>query len=613
MLTTLQIRNLAIADALEVELGPGLNVITGETGAGKSILVDAVGLVLGGRATAADVRAGAAEAVVEARFEGPELDAQLQALDLPTSSGELVIRRVVSRSGRGKVQVNGALATVGTLAQLARGLCELSGQHDQLGLLDPSTHLGLLDAFAELGPDRLRFGERHAALQAARRARDALDSSQADRARRAATLSEQIADLEALSASEGEEARLVAERKRLSGLERLRALCGAACEVLGDGEGGAVAEVGRAGARVHDAVGLDPALAPISEGLRAGLAELDEVRRGLARYLDGLEADPGRLAEIDDRLDLLRRAARRSACGCDALPALLEALRREHASLLAHAERISVSDAEVSRLLALAEAEATRLRASRQASAARFGRAVRAELARLGMSRTRFEVGMSQVALGPDGGDRVELRIGPNPGEPLQPLAHVASGGELSRILLALKRALAEVEGASTYVFDEVDAGVGGAVAEAVGRMLQGVASHKQVLCVTHLPQVAAFADRHLVVRKQVVRARTVSAVSELRDPGARRDELARMLAGATITDAALAHAAELLSGAAREHAGVVRRQVEQAARRVKVSRANATRGESPPKLRRAPGAAPPSGAACGDVRKTGPSAAHKG
>lgn len=571
MLTTLRIQNLAIVDALEVELRPGLNVVTGETGAGKSILVDALQLILGGRAQAEAVRAGAEEAVVEARFEGVHLDARLEALGLPPADGELVIRRVVARNGRGKVSVNGALSTVATLAQVGRGLIDLSGQHEHVALMDAASHLGLLDAFADLEQDLAEYRQRFERLASARREREALALDEAERARRADYLAFQLRELEGLQPRPGEESELAVERKRLASAERLRTAGASVQELFTGGEGGALGAVARAHARLAEAALLDPGLVPITSGVRAALVELEEASRGLDRYLDALDAQPERLTEVDDRLEALRRLARKHGCTADELPARLEKARAEFDGLSNHEARLAELQAAEERARAAAEESALGLRQKRRRAAERFSKAVRAELSRLGMPQTRFDVGFAEAELGPTGADRAELRIGPNPGEPLKPLAKIASGGELSRVLLAVKRALAAADPVPTYVFDEVDAGIGGAVAEAVGRMLQGVGERRQVLCVTHLPQVAAFADHHLIVRKQVQRGRTVSAVLPLPSPAERQSELARMLAGAAVTAAALEHARLLMEGARRESSGAVRRGESRAARRVRV------------------------------------------
>ncbi|MBS2030971.1 MAG: DNA repair protein RecN [Deltaproteobacteria bacterium] len=567
MLTTLRIQNLAIVDQLEVELAPGLNVVTGETGAGKSILVDAVQLLLGGRAQPDAVRAGASEAVVEGHFAGEGIDARLSALGLPSANDELLVRRAIAKGGRGRVWLNGALSTVGMLGQLGRGLVELSGQHEHVSLMDVGTHLQLLDAFAEAAALLEAHHAAHQSWLLAVRSRDALASDAAERARRADYLAFQVRELEALQPNEGEEAKLAIERRRLSGVEKLRAASEAALELL---EGGALEQAQRARAKLAEVVSLDAQLEPVARGLDAGLAELEEASRSLARHVRVLEAQPERLAEVDERLELFRQLARKHGCKPDELPQRLSDARRELDGLVHHEARSASLDAEVVKSRNAAESTAQRLTALRRGSAARFARSVAKELGKLGMPQTRFEVALSAAELGATGMDHVELLMGPNPGEPLLPLARVASGGELSRALLAIRCALAGADPVQTYVFDEVDAGIGGAVASAVGRALQEVSAQRQVLCVTHLPQVAAFADHHLAVRKDVTRGRTVSAVRVLSEPPARQSELARMLGGERVSPAALEHAAQLLQAARREEKGAVRRATRRAARQVR-------------------------------------------
>jgi len=567
MLTTLRIQNLAIVDQLEVELTPGLNVVTGETGAGKSILVDAVQLLLGGRAQPDAVRAGTSEAFVEGHFVGEGIDARLEALGLPASNDELLVRRAIAKGGRGRVWLNGALSTVGMLGQLGRGLVELSGQHEHVSLMDVGTHLALLDAFAEAMPLLEIHRQAHHIWIAAVRARDALATDAAERARRADYLAYQVRELEALQPQEGEEPKLTLERRRLSGVEKLRGASQSALELL---DGGAIEQAQRARVKLTEVAGLDSSLEPISRGLEAGLAELEEASRSLARHVRGLEAQPERLAEVDERLELLKQLARKHGCSADDLPKRLHDAQRELDGLMHHEQRTASLEADVAKSRNAAEASAAKLTALRRSSSAKFARTVAKELDKLGMPQTRFEVALSPAELGAAGMDHAELLMGPNPGEPLLPLARVASGGELSRALLAIRCALAGADPVQTYVFDEVDAGIGGAVASAVGRALQDVASRRQVLCVTHLPQVAAFADHHLAVRKDVQRGRTVSAVRVLREPPARQSELARMLAGERVSAAALEHAAQLLQAGRREEKGAVRRVTRRAARQVR-------------------------------------------
>jgi len=570
MLTTLRIAGIAIVDELEVRFGPGLHVLTGETGAGKSLLVDALHLVLGGRTSAEVLREGADEASVEALFELPRghpvLD-RIEAAGLPRPEGpgpvELLVRRTVARSGRSRAFLNGSLVTATMLEQLLRGLVDLSGQHEHVSLLDATTHLGLLDAAAGTsgggGSLLARYREGYAELAGRIREREALVADDGERARRADYLAFQLGELDAADPRPGEDEELEQERRVLAASERLREAAHAA-EALAYGEEGSASErIGRAVRSLGEAAATDPRLAGPLQLLRSAAAEAEEAGRELARYAEGLGGDPERLQRIEERLDLLRSLSRKHGGSLAAALARRGAMREELQSAAGGGERIEALGREIAERGPAVAALAAELSAARREAAGRFGRGVQRELEALAMGRCRVEVaflppegGVDQggVALGPDGAEQAEIRIAPNPGEPARPLARIASGGELSRLLLAMKRATMRTDPVPTYVFDEVDAGIGGAVAEAVGRLLAEVARGRQVICVTHLPQVAAFADRHHRVEKRVAAGRTAARVVALEGAEERRREVARMLAGVSISDSALEHAGALIAEA---------------------------------------------------------------
>jgi DNA repair protein RecN (Recombination protein N) len=614
MLTTLRISGFAIVDAIDVRFGPGLNVLTGETGAGKSILVNALHLVLGGRMSGDVLRDGADEAVVEALFELPAAHpalARLEAAGLPVGGGErrssrvglgagadperppattdsceLLVRRVAARGGRGRAFVNGALCTVSMLEGALRGTVDISGQHEHVSLLDPATHLGLLDGFAgvdgdspsdgtalrdtparergpaartELEPLLLRYRAAHAALAALVRERDALAADEGERARRADYLAFQLAELDRADPAPGEIEKLEDERRVLASAEKLREAARAA-EALAYGEEGSASErVGQAARALAEAALLDRRLEPTLALLRSAAIELEEAGRELGRYADGVGGDPERLAEVEDRLGLLRTLARKHGGSLEQAVARRAEMREELSRLRGGGERLGALAAEIAERGQGAAKLARDLTRARAKAARGFSEAVRRDLEGLAMGRCRIEVALVPPeggipvegdTLGPDGAERAEILIAPNPGEPPRPLARIASGGELSRILLAVKRTLSRKDPVATYVFDEVDAGIGGAVAEAMGRVLAEVSRGRQVICVTHLPQVAAFADRHHRVEKLVTAGRTHAAVSLLEEEDDRRREVARMMAGSTITDAALEHAGALIHAA---------------------------------------------------------------
>jgi DNA repair protein RecN (Recombination protein N) len=578
MLTTLRISGFAIVDAVEVRFGSGLNVLTGETGAGKSILVNALHLVLGGRMSAEVLRDGADEAVVEALFELPfdhpvfsRLTGVGVATPPPGEPAELLVRRVAQRGGRGRAYVNGVLVTASVLAEALRGVVDVSGQHEHVSLLDEATHLALLDAFAGTdapaggaAPVLVRYRETFGRLAALCRERDALHRDEAERGRRADYLAFQLKELDAVDPRPGEDAALDAERRVLASAEKLREAAGSAEGLVYGEDGSASEQVGQAVRALTDAAALDPRLAGPLQLLRSAVIELTEAGRELGRYAETVGGDGERLVGIEDRLEALKALCRKHGGSLEAALARRAEMAAELASLTGGGDRLAALAPEIEAAGAEAAAQAGLITRARQKAARAFCAGVEAELSGLAMARCRLEVAFSPpeggvaaggAVLGPDGAEQALYLLAPNPGEPPRPLARIASGGELSRLLLAVKRTLARRDPVLTYVFDEVDSGIGGAVAEAMGRVLAEVAGGRQVICITHLPQIAAFADRHHRVSKRVAAGRTTSEVALLERPDDQRQEVARMMAGATVTAAALEHAGALIA-AARSGAG---------------------------------------------------------
>lgn len=575
MLEELRVRDFVLIDGLELELGKGLCVLSGETGAGKSILVDALALVLGGRARPEVVRTGCESAEVEASFDVRGLPALRAALDEAGlvdvgDEGRLLVRRVVASGGRSKAFVNGRLVPVALLADLTRGLCDIASQHESQTLCDPGTHAGLLDAYAGLEGDRDALGrvvDQLVALDKARRDEQArLDALRA----REDFLRFQLAEIDKLAPEAGEEAALEAERGRLRHGTKLAEATRAAEQRLESTEGSVLDVLGRTVAELAHAATLDERLAPLVRQVESAMTELRDAAHALGRYADGVDQDPGRLGEVEERLYELSRLLRKHGPTTTELLAFREGLAEELASLDAGNARLAGLDQERAGLLVEAAKLARALSGARRKAAAALGEAIASELASLSMGRARIVVEVATVAapdgeslvvegaggaperarLGKTGIDRVELLIAPNPGEDPRPLRRIASGGELSRALLAVKRVLASKDAhAGLYVFDEVDAGVGGAVAEAIGRKIAEVARHHQVLCITHLPQIAAFADVHFHVEKREQKGRTVSVVRRL-EAAERVEELARMMGGAKVTDATRKAAEEMVSAA---------------------------------------------------------------
>jgi DNA repair protein RecN (Recombination protein N) len=563
VLVALRIKNFILLDELELELVPGLNVLTGETGAGKSILVGALSLVLGGRASVEQVRPSAEEAEVEALFDvrgSDRLIAQLDAGGL-ARGGELVIRRVVQPSGRSRAYINGRLCTAGELSALAPELADVASQHDSVALTDPSTHLGYLDRFARLVDQRDELAAQVAQLEEVvgqiRIAREA----ERGRGEREAFLAYQLQAIDQLAPRAGETEELNVERSRLRHGGRLLEVTRHVASRLDQGEDALCDELSRLGSELRAAAALDPSLEGSAQALDGCWAALSEVARDVGRYAERTEADPGRLAEIEERLFRLEGLLRQHGPTLDDVLAARERIAAELSDLASVESRVVELEATRATLLREAAARARTLSQRRRKGAEKLGAAISGELADLGMGGARVvvdvaplggagpELSVDGARLGHDGIDRVEFLISPNKGIEPRPLRKIASGGELSRALLALKRSLAECGPAGLYVFDEVDAGVGGAVADKIGRAIADVARHHQVLCITHLAPIAAFADAHFVVSKRDDGRLAKSDVTRL---GAkdRIAEVARMLAGAKVTGAAMKAATEMIRAA---------------------------------------------------------------
>ena len=555
MLRHLRVTNFAILSDVALDFGEGLSALTGETGAGKSLIVDAVNLLRGGRASADIPRAGADEAVVEAIFDPPADVAEkvasiLADAGLPHVEGELLVRRVIHSGGRSRTYINGALTTATRLSELGALLVDLSGQHQHQGLVDPKRHREILDAFAESGELVVEMSRAYAAYQRAAAARDQLAGDERDRVDRIDYLRFQLDEIEAANLTAGEDEALAAQRRRLQAAEKLRGGAQLAEEQLYSGDGAAVDTLGAAAREVSKLAELDPSLAPIASTVEDARALAEDAATELRRYTGDLSGDPARLAEVEDRLDLIHRLARKHGPALGDVIARADQIRDELSGLENWDERLAELEGAVEQTRKDAETRASELTRAREQAATRLVAEVRPRLVELGMKAARLSASIEPRELGPDGGDKVELLLASNKGERAKPLARIASGGELSRIMLALKLVLRRADAVATYVFDEVDAGIGGAAAEVVGRQIRGVANARQVLCVTHLPQIAAFADTHFHVSKIERRGRTETLVEAL-SPEARREEMARMLGGLRVTDSARAHADELLQDAA--------------------------------------------------------------
>lgn len=551
MLRYLAIRRLAVIDALEIEFAPGLNVLTGETGAGKSMLVEAIGLLVGGRASPDLVRTGEESATVQAVFETPD-------------GRELVVRREISAQGRSRAFVDDALSTTAALRDQCGGLVDLHGQHEHQRLLDSSTHVELVDEYSGLHAERASTAEAFGAWRTLRAALDEAGRADRDKASRLDLVTYQLAELERVAPRRGEDEELAAARTVLANADRLSRLCGEAYDALYEGEHAVLATLGNAWKRVADLAALDARFAPYLGSRDAVKSQIEDLAYFLRSYASGIDASPERLQEVEDRLAALERLKKKHGPSLDDVIAKLDALKRER-DLLEHA---SDRAAELNRQVASARerflARAGALSRERREHAQRFARALEKALAELALPRTRCELRLQTIDAEQDwterGIDRGEFYLSPNPGEEVRPLARIVSGGELSRIMLALKTLAATDAPGKTLVFDEVDAGIGGAVADLVGARLCGLGDRYQVMCITHLPQIAAYGGAHFRIDKSVRSGRTITAVQPVTG-AAREEELARMIGGANVGAAVLASARALLSARQQERAAAAKRK----------------------------------------------------
>ena len=552
MLTEISVENVALIEEATLELAPGLNAITGETGAGKTLLATALQMLLGGRARAESVRAGANRAIVEGTFVLPEGMAERilreslgdLAEEVDVADEELVLRRTLTGEGRSRCYVGGVTVPVKALASLGERLVSYHGQREQARLVEPAEQLGILDDFLDEEALRARssLGELWSRVEKDRRELSELKGSAEARTREVEFLRYQLAELEEAGYSAAEYADLVRERDRLRNVTDLLASASAATAALSGEEGAAVDAVARAESELDRAARYDEDLSGLLERVRGLSAELEDVVYELRSYLDELEADPNRLETVEDRLQALRALERKY--GEDVEGYLAEAKVR-----LARMENFEEETTELEGRIREGEAKledlGNILSAGRRRAAEELSEKVQANLGDLNLGRTTFRAELVEGALGPNGKERVEFVIRPNPGEPELPVRRYASGGELSRVMLAIRLAQERVEPGATYVFDEVDAGIGGETATAVGAKLGELGERNQVLTITHLPQIASEAKSHIVVAKAASDGRTLTKIQKVQGEERRR-ELARMLSG-RIDEASLAHARELL------------------------------------------------------------------
>jgi DNA repair protein RecN (Recombination protein N) len=556
MLRFLRIKHLAVIDSVELEFDAGLNVLTGETGAGKSILVEAVGLLLGGRASAELVRTGETAAAIEAIFE--------------SGGEERLIRREITSQGRSRAFVNGELTTAGGLKDLAARSIELHGQHEHQTLLDPSTHLSVLDAFGGLEPLAAPVRAGFEAYRAATEALKHFQRRAAEGGARQELAVFQLTELDKaalntpLPGELEEDTELQSVRQVLASAERVERLCAEGYASLYESDAAVLSGLGAVWKRVGELASIDSRFQPYLDAREAIKSQLEDLADFLRRFGEGIDASPGRLQQVEERLAALERIKRKYGPSLADARARRDALRREVSDFDHQDERRTSLEREHASARAAYLDAAGVLGKARRRIAVEFARRLEQQLAELAMDRTRFEVRfvpgpLPETAWAGAGTDQAEFFVSPNPGEDLRPLTRIVSGGELSRIMLAIKTLTASARhglsdagdrppsmSAPGLVFDEVDAGIGGRVADVVGRKLRTLGSAFQVLCITHQPQIAAYADTHFQIEKRVDRGRTRTTVHRLDGPG-RLDELSRMLGGAAITDGIRRSAREML------------------------------------------------------------------
>jgi DNA repair protein RecN (Recombination protein N) len=553
MLTHLHIRDFAIIDALELDLSPGMTALTGETGAGKSIVLDAIELVLGDRASAETVRTGADRAEISARFEIdalPEAVRWLREHELE-ADGECILRRTVTAEGRSRGYINGQASPNQSLRELGELLVDLHGQHEHQSLLRRDVQRQLLDGFGGLQVEASEVQALYGRWREVRQRLSALEGAGRDRAERVDLLRYQVQELEALGLSETELTELDAEHARLAHAERLLGGGQEALTRLYESDQGSVQGLlaGVAG-ELGDLARLDATLEPVLELLDSAQIQVQEAAEALREYLAGCEADPGRLETVEQRLGLIHDLARKHRCQPADLPELGRRLADELESLERADQDLEGLRRRETELAAAYQVAAERLSSAREQTATALSEAVTGQMQALGMRGGEFSCAVSERTgerrFGPSGRDEIEFLVTANPGQAPRPLARVASGGELSRISLAIQVVTVQSGLIPTLIFDEVDTGIGGAVAEVVGRQLRRLGRERQVMCVTHLPQVAAQAHQHLRVSKQASESLVLTQVSRLEDRE-RVEEVARMLGGIEITEQSLRHAEEML------------------------------------------------------------------
>lgn len=552
MLAEIRLQNFAIIDDISINFGDGLNIITGETGTGKSLIVDAINVILGDRFTAGHAKFPGKEAVVEALFEIPpdgRVAGNLEKSGIACPGAELVVRRVLTEKGKNRIYVNGSIVTLGVLSEATEGLVNMFGQHEHQNLLKKNNYINYLDDFSQLRHELFEYRAAYAELAELGGKIEALEKKRLEGAEKRDYLRFQIEEIDNVSPASDEDSRLEEERTRLENSEKFSSSLRSATEFLYEGEASAVGSLKQAASRLEEVSGLDSSLGKLRDRIGSLLIEAEDVFYGLGEFAGKVEHNPARLEEVISRLEDIKKLKRKHG---GSIGEILEKRRRMESEL----GEIDNSDE------LLAELEKKRdslrgevLRAARSISSARKAGAGRleelfaGEAESVGLKNSRFEIDFGEKEISPDGLDKVDFLFSANPGQKPRPVTKVASGGELSRIMLALRSFVSAGDPGSILIFDEVDAGIGGVVAETIGKKIKGLSAESQVVCITHLPQVAKFADTHLLVAKSFGEGETEVSVDVL--SGRRRvEEISRMLAGQSVSEKTFEVAEELIKGA---------------------------------------------------------------
>ncbi len=563
MLQEIRITNFAIIENLAIEFHSGLNVLTGETGAGKSIILDALNLILGGRADTDTIRSGASTATVEACFtlDDPQTLAMIADLGIDVDNGEVIIKRIISSSEKNRTYLNNSNLTVAALSAIGDRLIDIHGQHDHQSLLHPETHVDLLDHYGRLMQNRAEFQEHYAAYQKTLQTLKQIQTHQGERLQRQDLLNFQIGEIDKAGLSVGEDDGLKSEKNKLNHAEKLHQSVQNILDTLADADGSALELLGRVDRELQGLPEIDPALETQAQRGQTAYLEAQELAEELRDYQKTIEFNPARLEEIEDRLAEINGLKRKYGNDIATILEYRETIGQELATLSLGEESIDALKEEIKTQQKALAGLAVELAKQREQAAEKLKKAVEKELRDLNMKHVQFSVRFvyetdaegfttyknKKTRTHANGIGEIEFLFSPNPGEDLRPLAKIASGGEISRVMLALKSILNEQDPVPVMVFDEVDSGISGSVAEKVGVKLKKIAEQKQILCITHLPQIAGKADHHFLVEKEIVGNRTLSTVKEL-NPSERKEAVASLLAGSEITESARRQAEEMLN-----------------------------------------------------------------